>query len=396
MQCYAWRNNGTIIYINSNAFNFKNKSLNDFYLTDKDLYYKLEKLLTILNKEKDYKTNNSTNFILYLIQKMIANEIFEKKDLKLYKAFIKDLSNIGYIYNHNFNEETILNEDIYFTEYAKLNINLVPQQKILLKNICKANIKVLYHKSSNIIFNDILLIINYNYKHLTYLNEYLINLYKKYFTYIISISPGDTTENSDIISCQNSSNGRLAYICIKKVYQEYPNFKGYLIINDDNIMKPWELEGINKDIPWINLFDFTRIYVNTLKEFPLLEEMIKNNITLSKKIFKMIGDNIPPKIWNDMLYLPNSIMNKYCNILDELFSKKIFHELATAFAFGILSLNEYKIINSLLIWGNERNYMVNIFKNSFGFAFIHPIKISNIYLRKKINQNFDFIKGENF
>ena len=188
----------------------------------------------------------------------------------------------------------------------------------------------------------------------------------------------------------------MAYICIKKVYQEYPNFKGYLIINDDNIMKPWELEGINKDIPWINLFDFTRIYVNTLKEFPLLEEMIKNNITLSKKIFKMIGDNIPPKIWNDMLYLPNSIMNKYCNILDELFSKKIFHELATAFAFGILSLNEYKIINSLLIWGNERNYMVNIFKNSFGFAFIHPIKISNIYLRKKINQNFDFIKGENF
>ena len=398
MQCYAWRYNGTTIYINSNAFNYKNKykSLNDFYLTDKDLYYKLEKFLTILEKEKDFKTNNPKNFILYLIRKMISNEIFSKKDLKAYKAFIKDLSNIGYIYNQNFNKEIILNEDIYFTEHAKLKINLVPQQKILLKNICKTNIKVLNHKSSNIIFNDILLIINYNYKQLTYLNEYLINLYKKNFPHIISISPGNLTENSDIISCQNSNNGRLAYICIKKIYEKYNNFKGYLIVNDDNIMKPWELEGINQDIPWINLFDFRRIYVNTLKEFQLLEEMIKNNITLSEKIFKMVGDNIPPKIWNDMLYLPNSIMDKYCDILDDLFSKTIFHELATAFAFAIISLNEYKIINSLLIWGKERNNMINIFKNSFGFAFVHPIKISNIDLREKIKQYYYFINGENF
>ena len=396
IQCYAWRYNGTTIYINSNAFNLKSKSLNDFYLSDKDLYYKLENFLKILDKEKDYKTNNPINFLLYLISKMISNEIFSKKELKVYKAFIKDLSNIGYFYNYNFNEETILNEDIYFTEYAKLNINLIPQQKILLKNICKSNIKVLNHKSSNILFNDILLIINYNYEQLIYLNEYLINLYKKYFFHIISISPGNMTENSDFISCQNSSYGRLAYICIKKVYEKYPNFKGYLIVNDDNIMKPWELEGINQDIPWINLFDFTRFYVNTLKEFSFLEEMIKNNLTLSEKIFKMVGDNIPPKIWNDMLYLPNSIMNKYCDILEELFNKQIFHELATAFAFGIICLNEYKIINSLLIWDKERNNMINILTNSFGFAFVHPIKISNLYLKEKINQYYYFINGENF
>ena len=161
-------------------------------------------------------------------------------------------------------------------------------------------------------------------------------------------------------------------------------------------MKPWELEGINQDIPWINLFDFRRIYVNTLKEFQLLEDIIKNNITLSEKIFNMVGDNIPPKIWNDMLYLPKSIMDKYCNILEDLFSKTIFHELATAFAFAIISLNEYKIINSLLIWGKERNNMINIFKNSFGFAFVHPIKISNIDLREKIKQYYYFINGENF
>ena len=252
------------------------------------------------------------------------------------------------------------------------------------------------HKSSNILFNDILLIINYNYKELIYLNEYLINLYSKYFSHIISITPTNLPENSSIISCQESTNGRLAYICIKKAYEKYPNFKGYLIVNDDNIMKPWELEGINQDIPWINLFDFERIYVKSLKEYPFLQETIKKNITLSEKIFKMVGDYKPPKIWNDMLYLPNSLMKKYCDILEQLFNKKIFHELATAFAFGIISLNEYKIINSLLIWGRERNNMINIFKNSFGFSFVHPIKISNINLREKINKYYDFINGEDF
>ena len=396
IQCYAWRYNGTTIYINSNAFNFKNKSLNDFYFLDKDLYYKLENFLSILDKEKYYKTNNPTYFILYLVKKMISNGIFSKKELKVYKAFIKDLSSIGYIYNRNFNEELIMKEDIYFTENAKLYTNLVPQQKIILKNNFKSNIEILKHKSSNILFNDILLIINYNYKHLTYLNEYLINLYRKYFSHIISISPGNIAEKSNIISCQNSSNGRLAYICFRKVYEKYHNFKGYLIVNDDNIMKPWELEGINQDIPWINLFDFTRTYVNKLKDYKLLKEMIRNNITFSEKIFKMIGDNEPPKIWNDMLYLPNSIMKKYCDILDELFNKKIFHELATAFAFGIMSLNEYKVINSLLIWGKERNNMINIFKNSFGFAFVHPIKISYIYKKEKVYEYYYFINGESF
>ena len=221
-------------------------------------------------------------------------------------------------------------------------------------------------------------------------------MYKQYFSYIISISQANISENSNIISCRNSNEGRLSYICIKKVYEKYPNFKGYLIINDDNIMKPWELEGINQNIPWINMFDFTRFYFNTSEEFPHIEEMIKNNITLSEKIFKMFGENIPIKIWNGMLYLPNSIMNKYCDILDGLFRKTIFHELATSLAFGIMSLNEYKIINSLLIWGRERKNIINIFKNSFGYAFVHPIKISNNDLREKVNQYYYFINGENF
>ena len=77
-------------------------------------------------------------------------------------------------------------------------------------------------------------------------------------------------------------------------------------------------------------------------------------------------------------------------------SKNIYQEFATAFAFGIISLNEYKIINSLLIRDNKRNNMIYKFKNSFGFAFVHPMKIFNFYLRKIIDQYYYFINGEDF
>ena len=50
MQCYSWRYNGATIYMSSDAFSVNNKSLYDFYLAEKDLYYKLEKFLKILDK----------------------------------------------------------------------------------------------------------------------------------------------------------------------------------------------------------------------------------------------------------------------------------------------------------------------------------------------------------
>jgi len=35
----------------------------------------------------------------------------------------------------------------------------------------------------------------------------------------------------------------------RKVYEKYPYMKGYLIIDDDYFIKPWEFENYNFNIP---------------------------------------------------------------------------------------------------------------------------------------------------
>ena len=76
--------------------------------------------------------------------------------------------------------------------------------------------------------------------------KYIIN---KYFPNIIFISP-EKEPNKNIISCPNSGiGGYFAYMSFRKVYEEYPYIKGYLIIDDDYFIKPWEFENYHFNIP---------------------------------------------------------------------------------------------------------------------------------------------------
>ena len=64
------------------------------------MYYKLNGIFKILNLNKNNKLNNQTIFLLNIIENLVGYNIFEIKDLDMYKAFIQDLSNIGYAFNH--------------------------------------------------------------------------------------------------------------------------------------------------------------------------------------------------------------------------------------------------------------------------------------------------------
>ena len=120
--------------------------------------------------------------------------------------------------------------------YSEFNLYLPSNPKnIILNNYNNINkIKIINHYFCNKIFNDILLIINYNNKGLEKLNNYMIKLYRKYFNNIVFITPNNINQinnNSITISCNNSFYGYFSYICLKKIYNKYPNFKGYLFIN---------------------------------------------------------------------------------------------------------------------------------------------------------------------
>ena len=95
-----------VIYYISDSF-IKNKLNNNFnYSNDKKTYLELNDYLNILRSLSNVNNNKSVlELINHLINILSNTNILEKKDIKAYRAYIKDLINIGYnFYNCICNE----------------------------------------------------------------------------------------------------------------------------------------------------------------------------------------------------------------------------------------------------------------------------------------------------
>ena len=199
-------------------------------------YFELNKLVELLNSFSDANYNKDSIEIYNNFLKLLYDyKLIEKLDIKIYKAFINDLINIGYNFSFfSFSETKTKNNALNYEINANFDL-YIPSSLFITKNY---NFKLMNHFSPNKVYEDILLIINYNRKGFLALNKYLKTLYNKYFPNIIFIYPNNSPENN-ITSCNESERGYYSYICFKKIYLKYPNYKGYLYINDDLFLKVW-------------------------------------------------------------------------------------------------------------------------------------------------------------
>ena len=78
---------------------------------------------------------------------------------------------------------------------------------------------------------------------------------------MVFINPSSEYIGGETISCNESYHGYYSYICFANIVYQYPSFNGYLLINDDDYMKPWELENLDFHIPFI----FFKSYSNKLE-----------------------------------------------------------------------------------------------------------------------------------
>ena len=239
------------------------------------------------------------------------------------------------------------------------------------------------------------MIINYNSKEFLQLNKYIKTLYNKYFPNIIFIYPTNSRLHN-IISCNESEKGFYSYICFKKVYLKYPNYKGYLYINDDLFLKVWEIINFNFSIPWINLFyPLKKKWPHYSKCYPLYNiieknEEWKNNIIKFNGYFEVIFG------MSDFYYLPNYYASKIIYIFDKMYKSRIFLECAIPNSMGILLSPKYQIVFISALWENERKKVINYLHSKFNPVMIHPIKYSNETSRKKVLQYIYFINSNDY
>ena len=227
IQYFSWRFNSCVIYSTSNMYKYKN-TFNSQFIKQKKLFYNLDDFINILNNKENNNYKNFTEIFYDIIKSLIKYNFLDKKDLNVYKAYLEDLLNIGFVYSNKFYKNINNNYKDYIDIYSEFKFYLPQKQCIIIKEY-KNIIKIINHYKFLKKFNDILLIINYNHKDFEFLNDYLNKLYLNHFENIIFITPS-SLNTKNIISCNETNEGYYSYICFKKVYEKYPNFKDIYLL----------------------------------------------------------------------------------------------------------------------------------------------------------------------
>ena len=387
-QRYIWGYNGVVIFQNTEAkYKAKNYDIKSEFIKERDLYFKLDKFLNCLNSDIDEKNiENPGMIIIKLIEILVEYNVLEKSDLDMYKAFLYDLESFGYKYKPDYKIK--ISSDI--NDYININpefqhyIPTIPNIDMFTKG--NDNIKLLKHYTIKNRYDDILLIINYNYDFLTNLNKFISDLYGQYFPNMVFITPGKNYSNIlnyNIIECQESHMGYYSYYCIKRVYENYPLYKGYLFVMDDAFVKVWELENLNLDIPWILTFCNLKTKYWT-KDYIREEKLLEKNNNWKSNIKKFYDGDIMGHGVSDFYYLPNYFVPDFIKVGNEYYNYTIFLELTVPSIFGIIMKPKYQYVHFIALWGKDRNNWKQYLYTAHKQIIVHPIKFTDIYSQKEV------------
>ena len=171
-------------------------------------------------------------------------------------------------------------------------------------------------------------------------------------------------------------------------------------------MRTWHLDNYDFNIPWFNKFQIShwkiflrnpkRFWVHFRNAFANLNIIISNNSEWKQNITDFIGSYGIPKVYVDNMYFPNSMFNKFIDIVEQMYKRKIFHEMAIPSALGIMNLPRYKLSTILALWRRDRVKNIKYLKRNFDNTFLHPIKLSNKLYWKEVTKYIFFINAEEF
>ena len=396
LERFVYEFQGTVVFYNTKFFN-RNNIIKKFILVEeKQIIFNLNKILDII-KSKTYSKKRPQKLMFSILSELINNNILKKEELEIYKAYLDDLSNIGY----NFSKLFTKKRNNKVSNYLNISSELIyhrPTNPIILRNN-NISYQIMKHSYNNKVYNDILLIINYNNPGYLKLNEYLEKLYKNNFPNIVYLYPGKQSKKEpNIIKCKESHQGYYSYRCIEYIYKKYPNYKGYLLTNDDNYLKIWELENLDFSIPWFYIYEpngYSPAWMfsqNCNKLYDLCDKNVEWKYNLTKYYGKY-------KIFNgisDLYYIPDKYISQFINLVKKMYHSRIFLECAVHSSFAIISASRYHVFYIKALYDKDRDIAVNILRKDFKQISIHPIKFSNEEFKKGVLLYNYFINANEF
>ena len=403
MERFIWGYNGTVLFHSPSVYQKRN--VHDYYLDFVDeeaLYYGLEDILNGLNTEIKKQIYNPGHFMVSLIEVLVKNNVLKENDLKMYKAFIEDLETIGYNYSPNYSTKINYDHKQFLKISSEMRFYTPRKQRELMRNNGKEEThKVLYHYSSNTVFKDILLIINFYNKDVYALKDYMFKLYKKNFPNIVFISSTlkeyKDQNGTHIIYCPEANDTSLSYICIRKVYEQYLNMKGYLYLNNEILLKIWELDNFDLNLPWVCSFNITNDTASLLRpEYQNMQNVLNAKENLRENLKKFLGKEGIATGMPHFYYLPKNAILKFIEISNDMYKNKVPQELAVPNTMGMILLPHYQYIYFADLTPEDIKNVMKYIKKIHEQILVYPVDYTREDYRKEIDKYIYFMKAEEY
>lgn len=235
-------------------------------------------------------------------------------------------------------------------------------------------------------FQDTLLIINYNHPYYDSI-PFLKEMYSRVFPHIVFYGekpcPG-------VIAIPHNF-GWWAQNIMYDAMIRWPDFKGYLLVQDDCWMNFWNFARLDKDKVWFSP-GVNPVALETPASFWWYwwgKDCGKNASTIAlkkvpQKYLDRLNANIGPDkvgtVFSDFIYIPGRLREAYLEVSPCFGSPPVFLEIAIpTIMLCIEDMNEWEILN--INWGNN-------FPQSYAahYDWVHPVKFSNLGYRKIIKR----------
>ena len=396
LERFIWGYNGTVVFHRPSVYQKRN--VHDYYedfLDEEALYYGLEDILNGLNDKQILGIINANpgQVLVKMIEILVEKKVLKKNDYNMYKAFIEDLESFGYKYEPNYSVKINNNIKEFLNIESELKFYLPRKQRELMGNNGKEETnKILYHYPTKTVYNDILLIINFLDKDIKSLKDYMHSIYTKNFPNIIYISSIENLDsNNDVIYCPEAKDASLSYICINKIFNKYPQMNGYLYLNFEVLLKIWELDNLDFNIPWLCGFNLTQKINQEMNNLLNTKNNYKNNLE------KFFGQKDTIGIsFSQFFYIPKNYKETMISIFEEFYKNKIPQEYAICNAFGAALLPKYQYI--YYEGWKELNVIdvMNYVRRVNEQIIVYPLDYSRKEIRDAVDDYYYFMKAEDF
>ena len=212
-------------------------------------------------------------------------------------------------------------------------------------------------------FNQILLAINFNhpyYSNIPLLNKYFQPVFEK----IIYCGPEQTKEHDVVLI--KGERGYFGYMCLAEGIKKFPNYSGYLYINDDMIVNWWNMVNTPRDKIWFGKDIINEAGANMNNTAPCCWhwwttaralEKCKNAFTSlqasslqwnGKEYFDIYFENtkgVPlcQRAWSDFMYIPHRLSKVFQHLANEFYKNGVFLEVAVSTLLSMLDKNENRV-----------------------------------------------------